>query len=78
MTSPDRRRLSFREAAEVLNRRHGPLTYRSLGLVRLINILWYMVVGKRRFVPDDARVQAMRAEKKRTRQQRRRNRRHHG
>jgi hypothetical protein len=54
MTSPDRRRLGFREAAGVLERSHGRLIYPSLGLGRLILILWYMTVGKRRFVPAGA------------------------
>lgn len=77
MTSPDHRKLGFREAAEVLERRHGPLTYPSLGLVRLLNIVWYMTVGKKRFVPTGVDPRRVREEKKRGRQHRRRSRRHH-
>jgi hypothetical protein len=77
MTSPDRRKLGFREAAEVLERRYGPLTFPSLGLIRLLRILWYMTFGKRRFVPTGADSHRVREEKKRTRQHRRRSGRRH-
>jgi hypothetical protein len=73
MTSPDRRKLGFREAAAVIERRHGPIAGRSLGVGRLVHILWYMTVGKRRFVPTGADPKRVRDDKKRARQNRRRN-----
>jgi hypothetical protein len=72
MTSPDRRRVGFREAAELVERRYGPVTHRSLGLGRLLQALWYMTVGKRRFVPSGPDPKSMRKHKKRERQNRRR------
>ena len=67
----DRRRLSYRDASEFLERRYGT-AYGYPALGRMIHILWWMTVGKRRFVPDDPSTHAIRAEKKRARQQRRR------
>ena len=73
MPSSDRRKLGFREAAEVIERRNGPIAARSLGLGRLIHIVWYMTVGKRRFVPTGVDPKRVRDDRKRERQNRRRN-----
>ena len=73
MATGTRRRLRYREAKEFLERRHGPpVGDEAIG--RLAHILWWMIVGKRRFIPDGPTAQVVRAEKKRARQARRRNR----
>ena len=61
----------LREASEILERRYG-VAYGYLALGRTIHVLWWMTVGKRRFVADDPSTQVIRAEKKRARQERRR------
>jgi hypothetical protein len=57
----------FREAAEIVEHHHG----RPYGLWGLfLHIASWCAVGKPRFVPDDRTDEAVRAEKKRTRQAR--------
>jgi len=77
MATGHRRRLSFREADEFLQRRSGRVYGTGPALGRLIHILWWLTAGKPRFVSDDARVATIRAEKKRSRQHRRRAQRQH-
>lgn len=69
--SSDRRRLTFREAIDLLEYRYG----RPYGIAifgRLIHAAWWATVGKRRFVATGPSRQDMRKEKKQHRQDRRR------
>jgi hypothetical protein len=72
MTSPDRLRVGFREVAELVERRYAPVPPRGIGLGRLLQVLWYMTVGKQRFVASGPDPKWVRKQKKRERQNRRR------
>jgi len=78
MVAPDRSRMPYREASELLDYRFGQPAGGAAAFGRLIHILWFMTVGKRRFVPTGPDPKLVRKRKKLDRQNRRRHHNHHG
>ena len=77
MVPPERRKMTFREAWRYKERREGYAIGVGPGLIRLVQVLWYSTVGKKRYVPTGPDPKVMQKQKKRERQNRRRHHRGH-